>query len=216
MRDYLTNHLSIALFAISLAVVVFVSGWYVDQVHSDIESRIIHNIEVTNERLNELSVITDRNGADALTEKIISDCPRRGEFENLLNVLGTLSQKDLITMQQLFESCGSFYAERKALMVSHLEREFQDLESSLSLLGDIRDLEVEEVRLKDWGKLIELEKTRSSFLSEQTKIQEEIIALLLQKGAQTRINELVRQAQNIAESLSVTDAQIDQIRLSLL
>ncbi len=101
-------------------------------------------------------------------------------------------------------------------MVSHLEREYQDLESSLALLGGLRDLEVKEIKLMEWEKLIELEQTRSNFLSEQILIQEEIIALLLQQGSQARIRELVEQAQNIEESLSVTDAQIDQIRLSLL
>ncbi len=86
MRAYLTTHLTIALFAVILAAVILGSAWYIDETHKAIELRLTHNIEVTNAKLHELAIITDRNGADVLTDKIISDCPRRGEFEKLLVV----------------------------------------------------------------------------------------------------------------------------------
>lgn len=217
MRSYLTSHLVIALYAILIALLVAGSAWYVDRSQRAIEERLQAELQETRATLTDLAVVTDRNGADALTERIIVDCPRRAEFENLLNRLGTATQKELLSAQQLFESCGAFYAERKALMVAQLEREFAHYEETISLLREIDDVATLEADLVKWKALIEAENTRSSFLTEQTDIQSEIITLLIEgNGTQTRINELVRRAQSISESLSVTDAQIDEMRVGLM
>jgi hypothetical protein len=216
MRTYLTTHLLIALMAGVTAILVIFSSWYIHNTLRSLESKLVENVREAQMSLAQLAEMTDRNDGDALTNKIISDCPRRPEFEDLLNRLGSVSGKELLHAQQLFESCGSFYAERKALMVAELEREYEALDSSLSLLSDIRDLTPEEVSLQKWQNLIELERKRSDFLSEQTQIQADIIALLIQGKKQTELQELVRQAQNVGQSLSVTDAQIDELRLSLL
>lgn len=217
MRSYLTTHLTIALHACLIALVIFGSAWYVDASLAHISERLEARVEMSQSKLRDLAVMTDRNSADALTERIVTDCPRRNEFENLLNTLGSASQKDLLSAQNLFESCGSFYAERKALMVSQLEREYEELTNTLNLILEIRDLTVEETALTKWQSLIELERTRSDYLTEQTAIQAEIISLLIE-GSKThpRITELVRQAQSVSESLTVTDAQIDELRLTLI
>jgi hypothetical protein len=217
MRSYLTSHLIIALYAILIAILIAGSAWYVDHSQQAIEDRLHAELEETRATLADLAVVTDRNGADALTERIIVDCPRRTEFENLLNRLGTATKKELLNAQQLFESCGAFYSERKALMVAQLEREFAHYEETLSLLAELDDVATLETDLSKWKALIEAENKRSSFLTEQTNIQSEIITLLIEgTGTQTRINELVRRAQSISESLSVTDAQIDEMRMGLM
>lgn len=216
MRSYITTHLTIALLAFVIAILIVGSAWYIDTALENVETRLESNISASHAKLSELAIMTDRNAADVLTEQIITDCARRSEFENLLNTLGSASQRELLSAQNLFESCGSFYAERKALMVAQLEREYQGLLSTMALVRELRDLTAEEDRLTQWGTLVELEQTRSNFLNEQTSIQSEIITLLIDDRAQSRITELVRQAQNINESLKVTDAQIDKIRLTLI
>ena len=209
MKNYLNTHLLVAGNALALALIVSGSAWFMHQSRMETLSMLQTNIKTQTVLIAELALLTDRNGADEVTEKIISDCPRRSEFENQLVSLSTATQKELLRTQQLFESCGAFYAERKALMVSRLEREFQSLRSNLALLRTIRDLTPEEESLSDWKALIELEKTRSTLLGEQTAIQEEIISLLIGgTNTQAKITTLVQNGQNVNQLLSVTDAQI--------
>jgi len=216
MKSYLSTHLLIALNALVIALIMVGTAWYIHSTKEETRTMLIGHINANTRTLVELAELTDRNGADELTAKIISDCPRRNDFENQLNALGSASKKELLTIQQLFESCGAFYAERKALMVSRLEQVYAVLNNDLDLLETMRDLSGEERLLYGWKNLIELEKTRSSLLTEQTSIQEEIITLLIQ-GTETRahITELVGEAQSVNESLSITDVQIDELRLSL-
>ena len=167
--------------------------------------------------MSELATVTDRNGADETISSIIEDCPRRVEYETLLNELGSLSKKDLITVQNLFESCGSFYAERKALMVSKLVRELgvaQQYNATLSLFK--RDTQ-EIYNLNMWQELVALEQTRSSLLSDQTQIQSKIIALLMSghTAQSADVRALVHEAQEIGELLNVRDHEIDKIRSKL-
>jgi hypothetical protein len=217
MKNYLNTHLLIAGNAVILAVVVFFTAWLVYQSKSETLVLLQANIEKQVAHVTELAELTDRNGADAITEKIISDCPRRTEFENQLNALNTATKKELISIQQLFESCGAFYAERKALMVARLQREFMSLMSNLEILKTIRDLTPKEEAFKKWGALIELENTRSVLLNEQTTIQAEIITLLMSNTeGRARITKLVQDGQNVNQSLLVADTQIDTLRTALI
>jgi hypothetical protein len=215
MKAYLTTHLMVAAHALIIAVVALSAAWYVDNALWKTESQIVGRIQETLAEITTLADLTDRNGADALTERIITDCPRRTEFENLLSGLAGATRKDLLAAQQLFESCGAFHAERKAFMVAQLERELALLSSNLDLLSSIRDLTPVEVGYTSWAELVELEKVRSAFLTEQTELQADIIRLLIEGESAQTITELVRQAQNVSESLIVTDAQIDQLRSKL-
>ncbi len=216
MKSYLSTHLLIALNTLMLALIMTGAAWYIHSTKEHSLMLLTSYIQTNTATISELAELTDRNGADELTAQIISDCPRRTDFENQLNSLGSASKKELLSVQQLFESCGAFYAERKALMVSRLEQVYTVLSNNLNLLETMRDLSGEERLLYGWKKLIELEKTRSSLLTEQTSIQENIIMLLIQ-GTETRarITKLVEEAQNVNDSLSITDVQIDELRLSL-
>jgi hypothetical protein len=215
MKAQLTLHTHIALSALVCVLALVVSAWYINRTFADMEHMLEERINERVRTLGSLAEITDRNGADPLTESIIGDCPRRGEFENLLNNLGTATRRDLMATQQLFESCGAFYAERKALMVAELKRQYEAVEESLALLTEIRDLTHEERMLTSWKELIALEAARSASLTEQTEIQAEIITLLIAGAPAEQIRERAQEAQNIAESLSVEDANIDTLRKSL-
>ena len=216
MKAYLSAHLTVAFHAIVVASIVTVASWYIHYNQRNVETELTRRIDDTHALIVELSHITDRNGADALTERIITDCPRRPEFESLLNGLNNATRKELLSAQQLFESCGSYYAERKALMVAQLEREYRMLDEDLILLSRLRDLTPQEIALREWKNLISLEGERSAFLSEQTTIQAKILEFLIQGNNTTQVQELARQAQNVGESLTVTDAQIDVLRTKLM
>ncbi len=217
MKTFLTTHLMLSLHLTIIALVVSCGAWVVHQDKSEAVQAVTRAIERQYSLMYSLAETTDGNGADTVTSSIISDCPRREEFELLLVRLGTLKNKDLLNVQQLFESCGNFYAERKSLMVSRLEREFQILKDDTELLTALRDSPEETTRLNRWEELISLEKTRSAYLNEQTDIQGKIIAALIagQNPNSKSVVDFVARAQELSESLSVLDKQIDTIRADL-
>lgn len=216
MKSYLTAHLAVALHASIVIIILIASAWYIDSSQREIESQVLMRIDSTLGDIQSLAVLTDGNGADALTERIVSDCPRRNEFDGLLAILSNATKRELIAAQQLFESCGAYYAERKALMVAQLEREYRTLDEDLLLLETLRNLEPKEASYRKWQELVKLEDERSALLTEQTTIQAEIIELLLSGDNNERIQELVRQAQNVAQSLTVIGTQIDTVRANLM
>ena len=164
-----------------------------------------------------MATITDRTGADAIIENIVNGCARRSEYEGLLESLETLSKKDLISAQNLFESCGTFYAERKALMVAKLERELEAYVDFVALLSQFQnDVDINHQVLA-WKDLVSLESTRSSLLSDQAHLQSKIITLLISGSlvSSKEVINLVRDAGEISELLSVHDHRIDELRASL-
>jgi len=194
------------------------AAWYIHAAQSSFEKGVFSNIERQRTLVADLATITDSNGADEITAAVISDCPNRIEFENYLGRLNSLSKKDLLTTQQLFNSCGSFYAERKALMVSRLEREYAVLVDNITLLEALHDVDAATRKTLRFKELIDFEKNRSSSLTDQTRIQSEIISLLIagSSGANARITVLLDQAQEIAQSLGVLNKQIDDLRGELV
>lgn len=216
MGAYLNTHFLIAFNALFIALLIGGAGWYSAELRSSLEYRIKEHIESTRAHMGELAILTDSNNADELTERIIADCPRRSDFESLLPNLAKLGPRELLQTQQLFESCGPFYSERKALMVAQLEREYNALEQDLEYLHALRDLTPNESAYKQWAELISRERERSAFLNEQTELQRGIIQLLIEGASREKLAELTLRAQSVAESLVVTDVQIDAIRGELV
>jgi hypothetical protein len=216
MNNYLNIHLYIALNAIIIVFVLLVGSWYIHYTNEQLVRSITTHLTEAQTKLVELATLTDSNGANEFVLTIISDCPRRTDFESYLSRLGTQNTRDLLTTQQLFESCGAFYAERKALMVSEMEREYEKMLVDLTYLKELRDLTPDETAYQRWYELIRLERERSAFLTEQTALQEDIIRLLIEGNSAALVGERVRHAQNIAESLTVTDAHIDTLRSELI
>lgn len=218
MKAFLNTRILVSIHLLIVAAVVVVGAWSVYSAESDFRDAVTKNIERQVALLEFLAVETDRNGADEVVASIITDCPRRGQFEELLGRLATLNRQELITAQQLFESCGGYYAERKAIMVSRLEREYEVLEDNVALLS----LLDEDHELVDssaaWGELVAMERERSSLLAEQVLLQRDIINLLItgKNVLSSEMQVLTNRAQNVAELLSVTGTQIDAKRIELL
>lgn len=214
MKDKIQNHITISLALLFVAGTILAGVWLVHFNQRELEASLRESLELKELRLQELAEITDRNGADEIVTTIIADCSRRSEFESLLVRLADLNGKELLTLQNLEDACGGFYAERKALMVSKLEQEFQSYSEIVKFILLLSSHDSASYRLTEWNDLVMLERERSELLTEQRVLQEEIIVALIQGASvqSTRVRDLVRSAQEIAELLTVHDQKIDEKR----
>lgn len=176
------------------------------------------NIATHREALGRLAQITDRNGADDVVGHVITDCARRDEFDVLLVKLGTLSKPDLLRVQNMFESCGSFYPTQKALMVARLSEEYAEYSELWDLKRTFitsKDVEADDRQL--WSEIVKLEQSRSELITEQATLQKQIINALVQGLPTTSpdIRTLVSKAQEDADLISVYDKRIDELRATL-
>lgn len=214
MKENLQRHILVSIILLGIALVFIGGTWFVHHNQRVMEAQVRAMLEEELSYMRTLAEITDRNGADDITETIINDCPRRNEYEGLLNALATLTKRDLIAVQTLSESCSSFYSERKALMVSKLEREFAQYSKLLTLLATLSERDIDLYHEKDWEELVTLEKSRSTALRDQEYLQNDIITALI-SGASVQsaeVTTLVRDAQDIGELLVVYNQRIDEIR----
>jgi len=218
MKDRIQNHAVIASVLLFFVVTILAGVWLVHFNQRELETSLRASLELKEKRLQELADITDRNGADEIVTKIIADCSRRPEFESLLVRLSELNGKELLTLQNLEDACGGFYAERKALMVSKLEQEFQNYSETVKFLLLLTSHDSVSYHVADWNALVTLEQERSDLLTEQRVLQKEIITALMQGSSvqSTRVQDLVHEAQEIAELLTVHDRQIDEKRDALM
>ena len=214
MKEHLQNHIFVATLLVFMSLSLIVGTWFVHYNQSSLETKLRTELNLEREKLMSLAEITDRNGADAVIETIIVDCQRRSEFESLLVELDTLSPKELITLQTLYESCGSFYTERKALMVSKLEREYEVYTRLITLLSTLTSHGLESYEQATWQELIDIEKSRSALLTDQTRIQADIItSLIVGESVQgQKVKELVREAGEIYDLLGVHARQAKEKR----
>ncbi|MFT7506919.1 MAG: hypothetical protein ACI92I_000055 [Acidimicrobiales bacterium] len=168
-----------------------------------------------------IAEVTDRNGADAVVAEIVKDCDTqdRQKFDELLGNLGTLNKAELVEVDQLFGACGDFYAERKALMVARLNREFEVYQDYVTLL-DIVDSRSEQIfyPVAKWSELASFELQRSSLSSELVVIQKDIIQALLD-GVSVQSAQMlseVTKAQEVNDTLSYIGVKIDAIREDII
>ncbi len=217
MKNFLNAHVMISLHLLVVALSITLAAWFAHAATGKatqiLESRIFAQAEL----MAHLANVTDGNGADPAIAAIITDCPKRAEFEILLGRLGTLQHKDLIEVQQLFESCGNFYAERKALMVSRFERELAIYNEYVSLLSELDEHAEENSQASAWASFVSKEHERSELLTEQTVIQGNIIQFLISgaTASSKSVVEQVNRAREIQESLAVLDRQIDDVRTTI-
>lgn len=204
-----------------LAAAAYGASYYVEEQEREIVDKIITEVDEQERRLSNIAEITDRNGADEVVESIIRDCSiaNRQRFDSMLDRLGTLNTTELDEVQDLFDACAGFYASRKAVMVSRLDREFEMYRDMVDMLRIIDDsITVERYQVGQWERLVELEKRRSSVFSQQVDVQQEIITALRDgesigsENIQARLSE----AQNINEEAFVINQQIDALRRELV
>jgi hypothetical protein len=214
MKQYLETHIQIALALLVLALAVAMGAFVADRNQEKIEASIRAELEDQRTYMLTLAEITDRNGADEATATILKDCERRVEFESLLVKLGSLTKKDLVLVQSLFQGCGDFYSVQKALMAAKLEREFETYRDLLVLLRTLTESDTEKYEESAWEDIVANEKFRGALLADLTGIQGRIISELISgssvQGA--KVSALVTEAQDIGQLLIVYDRKADEGR----
>lgn len=207
----------VAFHILVVVVVIVAASFFIHSKQKEGIKAINTHIEQRETEIMRLSDLTSRNAGDNVINEIINDCPRRAQFESLLTELASLNQTKLLEIQQLFDSCGDYYAILKSIMVFRIEKEFE----SLSELFVLKSIVEEDNELKDritlWNELIELEKKRRDLLTEQVAIQESIITSLIRghRATSPQISTEIVRAQEVGELLSVHSLQIQKLHETL-
>jgi hypothetical protein len=165
---------------------------------------------------------TARNGADSVTEQIIRDCSlaERSAFDTLLDDLNDgLAQAQLIELERLFGRCGTFFSERKSMMVARLARETEVYDSYVNQLSTILDTDVtSEFSLSQWNTLVQQELKQAQLFASLVQKQDEIIAALLagRSADSQEITAILREVKEIQDTLVVANKQAANTRALLI
>ena len=218
MKDRINKHILAATvifcFIVSIVVTEFSVHFKMRALESTINSEVNTELSV----LRDMAVKTDRNDVDAVVGNVVHDCTERTTYENLLNNIETLNQEDLLRLQSYADTCGTYFATRKMLMVALFEREYQYFTKLIEIRSTLTKADSNVYQLDSWTSLVDFEKKRAVLLVEQSDIQDQIVAVFIKKNAEmgVEIRRLSGRAQEINGLLSVYDKQIDELRLRLM
>ena len=137
MHALLSHKKILALALFFIFVVFFGASLYIKDAQSEYILQTQLTIAEQETRLAAIAELTARDGADAVVSEIIKDCSseNRERFDTLLGLLSQLRGAELREVESLFNACGNFYAERKAVMVARLSREFEVYEDLIEILS---------------------------------------------------------------------------------
>lgn len=202
-------------------VVVLSASWYVKEIQSDYVLTTQLQISEQETKLSSIALLTSKDGADPVVENIIKDCSseNRERFDMLLGKLAQLKGQELKETEQLFNACGNFYAERKAVMVARLQREYEVYVNLIDILSLVdKKAKTVSYNVADWKRLVEMETKRSELSTQLVDVQGEIIRALLQNIVveSEQMQLLLVKGQETKEALESITIQIDQLRPSVL
>lgn len=189
----------------------------------DLKSTLEVQVSEQESLLSTIAETTARNGADEVTEQIIRDCSvdDRTQFDTLLAKLDSgLSINELVILERLFGRCGSFYSQRKSVMVARLEREEEVYEAYVKQLEHLAGKDEKLHKVSLWKTLVEQEKNQSKEFELLVALQEKIIKALLQ-GKSPKSAELVavltevRAAQSSLTQASAAAAETRKLLITL-
>jgi hypothetical protein len=219
MKKIKTKHIVGVLTGIG--VVCFLTSWYVHDAHAEYAVQMKLLIAEQSATLISIAEVTDRDGADAIVSAIIQDCAQedRSRFDTLLGKLSTVNRAELVEVSQLFDSCGNYYSQRKAVMVARLDREYEVYREYVHLLSLV-DAKAEKVTypVEKWEELVTMEGTRSELSSSLVRIQDEIIIALLDNVPIDSEEMLAKisEAQDAQDTLAYTGSLIDVLREDII
>jgi hypothetical protein len=202
------------LLALSVLLGVYIASQRLSEYKTQAEVQVAEQKVV----INTIAETIARNGADAVTESIITDCPteQRLRFDFLLGQLDSgLTVVELQELDSLFSSCASVFANRKALMTARFAREVEVFENFVSLLDILTDRnELEEHQLSDWKALVAEEEKQSELFAQLVTAQKQIILALLDGKSPNseEILTVLSDVNEIREALSYSKLQAGQIR----
>ncbi|MBY0538368.1 hypothetical protein K2P47_03135 [Patescibacteria group bacterium] len=179
-------------------------------------------ILIQKDNLADLADITRVNGADATTDRIITDCSagERERFDTLLDKLqGNISKDELNELNTLFYACGSFFADRKAVVATKLLREVEVLSDYLDLRSIVTSKSSEgSSQLEAWKKLAESELKTAEYFKELVLLQGKIIVLLSsgQTPTSPEVLATLSQVSTIRGQMLVLGNQIEVLKTEAL
>lgn len=216
------NIKTVASLLLGIILVYLVVSVVVQERLSDLQLETKVLISEQETLLASIAQTTARNGADEVTERIIRDCSgaERTRFDELLGSLDKgLPRAELIELERLFGRCGNFFAERKSVMVARLQREVEIYETFVNQLANLSESDVQaEYRVEEWKELAALETKQSKLFSELVAVQDKIITSLLAGNiaSSEEITTILQDANELKETLLVTNAQASNLRSSLV
>ncbi len=214
------------IFTFALIIIVFVVSVFemskivANERLEDLESSLTVTIVEQKSLLTTIAETTARNGADTVTESIVRDCSpdERASFDTLLSRLDAqLTPTELRELERLFGRCGSFYAERKSVMVARFLREIEIFTSFVAQLEKISKKESQDYRVEVWQALGEQEKIQSDQFSKLVTIQDRIIKTLLSgKSANSpEVKAILEEAKAIQTELTIANKKAAELRTAL-
>ncbi len=221
MHALLSHKKILALAFFFIFLVFLAASLYIEDAQSEYILKTQLTIAEQETRLAAIAELTARDGADAVVEEIIKDCTpeNRERFDTLLSSLSQLGRPELREVESLFSACGNFYAERKAVMVSRLSREFEVYEDLIGILA-LFDKKAYGItyNVSGWKELVEMEQERSRLSTQLVQIQGDIIDALLAQSpiGSDEMQALLAQGQETKDSLELLSIQIDKRRQELL
>ncbi len=217
MYTHVTHRKTIVLGLLVAFFVTLASSWYIHTMQSRVLAATQQKIAQQEEKLKVLTAIIAQDGANATVENIVRDCSseNRVKFDMQLGLLPQLRGAQLYEIEQLFNACGNFFAQRKAVMTAFLEREFEvylELIEILSLFDSRANSVAYDV--DGWGKRVALETQRSLLTTKLVEIQGTIIRALLHNVPITSddMQATLVEGQKVKDELITLSSQIGELQ----
>ena len=208
--------LALAVLAYALVVVI------VQQKLKDLNHEIQVQISQQQTLLTSIAETTARNGADATTEAIVRDCnsDERIQFDTLLDKLDKgLPPTELTTLELLFGRCGSFYPQRKSVMVARFSREVEVYASYVDQLKTVSNKNtVNSYHVDTWKNLAQEEQKQSVLFAKLVSLQGSIIETLIagKSPDSEEIRAVLKQVKETQTSLLQANQNAAEIRKALI
>lgn len=219
-KSFSENTKLIAGLLLFFATTLLVASWYIKDQQSEYRSELKVVMAEQETKMTSLAELADRDGVDSVVNQLVKDCAvnERERFDSLLGSLSELDRAELLEVERLFGVCGGYYAERRAILIARLKREYevyQQYTELFMLTG--ADTSLYDSKLSTWGELVNAEEQRSQFSSDLVNIQEDIITeLIAGSGVNSdEITEDLKNAQGIKDSLLYLNITIDELRSEL-
>lgn len=222
ITDGWQKYKNVLIMFVGIAVAYVVIVAVVQEKLEDLSNLIELQISEQETLLSTIAETTARNGADTVTESIVRDCAisERDRFDTLLGSLDkNLSMSELTELERLFGRCGTFYSERKSVMVTRLAREIEIYAAYVAQLEMITDEnEVEKFNVALWQTLSDQEKKQSELFTKLVQLQDKIISTLLEGKSvdSSEIAAVLQDVKGTQESLMVANKQAAEARSILI
>jgi hypothetical protein len=201
---------------IAYVIAMFIANHRLEATEQVIQNQLLGQLAL----VSSIAEITARNGADAVTESIVQNCPMQelSRYNSLLSSLDRgLNAAELAEVEQLHSRCGGFNAERKAAMVARLDRETEILAQYADQLRTLQGSDEYSLPIAKWEQLVELEQTQQVLFTDLVRLQGEIITAL--RAGDTITSEsivaILGRVQDARDGLELAKTQTDTLRQQL-